>query len=506
MMTFTVMPGKQFQDGEKVDNDKLNLLGRPTVEVEDGLDALQAETSPWFIVRDSGSVVNAYVGREAAPEMDPAGGVLLDGSIVAFRVPITNTAASTFRLLASSGTALTGPASILSRGRPVHPGELLKDRFIEMRWEATSATWQLTSGGASFNAADLVPAPAFLGTDDTTTASTALAYSLRFSPAPLAPFVAGLRIQFKVPITNADGVTLQLKDGAGAAVGGVIAIQRSGRVGAAMPVEAGCFTAGRMAELVFDGTVWQLAALPPPDMVTSGITGLTVKNNGTAKVDVTAGELVVAEPGGNGAVRILTSVAVTADIAVTGVNGFDTAAPLPPAAGWIYVFVIHNPSTAATAGLLSISQNAPTMPAGYTHRLLVGSIQRTASVFIETYQSDRRVWLAPQAIFTGRAGVTSYTALSGSDLIAFQAAIPPLAKVAIGVMGTNTASAQIAVAGTASGLGECVFAAGDDPSGIVAGFKCGGSFRVPMPTPQLIYWKQFDTEVQNRLTVTGYEY
>lgn len=262
-----------------------------------------------------------------------------------------------------------------------------------------------------------------------------------------------------------------------------------------------------MAELVFDGTVWQLAALPQPDMVTSGINGLTVRNNpGTpnTKVDVSAGELVVAAPGGNGTVRILRGVAVTADIAVTGANGFDTG--VPPVDVWIYIWIIHNPTTAGTAGLLSVSGTLPTSPAGYTHRALVGAIYRTGVVFTAMYQADRQVWLRPQQIFNNESAATTYVPLSGAGLLAFQKAVPPPAKVAKGSMGTNFASAQIAVAADVNGLGENVFVAGDDSSGNTAGFKCGGNFVVPMVTPQLLYFKQYDTEAQCKMTVTGYEY
>src|SRR5262252_3980835 len=112
MLEFEVMPGKQFVDGERVDNDKLNLLGRPVIEISGGVDATQVETGPWFVVGDNGSTVNNYIGQLQEIEQDSSGGALRDGTVVSFKIPITNTGASTFQLRSSTGIALTGAAPI----------------------------------------------------------------------------------------------------------------------------------------------------------------------------------------------------------------------------------------------------------------------------------------------------------------------------------------------------------------------------------------------------------
>lgn len=65
------------------------------------------------------------------------------------------------------------------------------------------------------------------------------------------------------------------------------------------------------------------------------------------------------------------SVNLTVDITASGANGLDTGTEASSTN--YYVWVIYNPTTTTTAGLLSTSETAPTMPSGYTYKALVGS-------------------------------------------------------------------------------------------------------------------------------------
>lgn len=90
---------------------------------------------------------------------------------------------------------------------------------------------------------------------------------------------------------------------------------------------------------------------------------LTVIIASVATVDVDATALNV------GGYR-LTSVNLTIDLTASGANGLDTG--VEAVSTWYSVWVIYNPTTSTTAGLFSTSATAPTMPAGYTLKRLVG--------------------------------------------------------------------------------------------------------------------------------------
>lgn len=205
------------------------------------------------------------------------------------------------------------------------------------------------------------------------------------------------------------------------------------------------------------------------------------------------------------------------DITVGGVNGLDTGAEA--GSTWYYIWVIWNGATAS--GLFSLSSTAPTMPGGYTHKALVGAVRNgapggVATDFMRFWQAGNRVWIPDVAIFTGKAGTTTYALLAGADLTAFQAAAAPNAKVVSGMMGTTSAAAHaMAVAaceidGTldANAVGASYFSGGSTQ---LVTNENGGSYRVPMRkssppplTPQL-QWKSDGVGSIYRLTVSGYE-
>lgn len=84
----------------------------------------------------------------------------------------------------------------------------------------------------------------------------------------------------------------------------------------------------------------------------------------------------------------LTGGSFTADATVVGANGIDAGAL--GASTWYSLWVIGNPSTNTTAGLISTSATAPTLPSGYTFKARVGWMRTDGSShFLKTLQYDR---------------------------------------------------------------------------------------------------------------------
>ena len=94
---------------------------------------------------------------------------------------------------------------------------------------------------------------------------------------------------------------------------------------------------------------------------------LVLSANGTsANVVVTADEIVVKSSSNQ--YRTLRTVSLTIAGTTTGANALDTGTIATST--WYSVWVIWNGTT--TAGLLSTSATAPTLPSGYTHKARVG--------------------------------------------------------------------------------------------------------------------------------------
>jgi hypothetical protein len=73
--------------------------------------------------------------------------------------------------------------------------------------------------------------------------------------------------------------------------------------------------------------------------------------------------------------KVLSSVSVSPSLASSGVNGLDTG--VSAINTWYYVWLIWNGAT--TAGLISLSSTAPTMPVGYTHKARVSEFRTDAT-------------------------------------------------------------------------------------------------------------------------------
>lgn len=125
------------------------------------------------------------------------------------------------------------------------------------------------------------------------------------------------------------------------------------------------------AQTLYSNNLQVFPAFPLP-----GAIGYTCTNNsGTpnTQLDVAASVVVMADT--SNITVTDTSVSVTINAGTTGANGIDTGAL--GANTWYYVWLISDGTT--TAGLLSLSSTAPTMPSGYTYKVRLSEFRTGGS-------------------------------------------------------------------------------------------------------------------------------
>jgi len=181
-----------------------------------------------------------------------------------------------------------------------------------------------------------------------------------------------------------------------------------------------------------------------------GAVGYTCTNNsGTpnTQLDVTAATVVMADT--SNLTVIASSVSVTINAGTTGANGIDTGAL--GANTWYYVWLISDGTT--TAGLLSLSATAPTMPGLYTYKVRLSEFKTGGSstflrIITKGQQSQYQVIAAsttPNAPLmssgvNGSATVPTFVAVSVS------AYVPPSATRIMGFAGSPNDACNIIIA------------------------------------------------------------
>jgi len=134
--------------------------------------------------------------------------------------------------------------------------------------------------------------------------------------------------------------------------------------------------------LVSNGTTWVAQGIASSP--TSTRSKLMVQTTSGTAITVTADQLVLAA---TTAALTLSTVSVTISTATSGANGLDTGSIANNT--WYSVWVIYNGTT--TAGLLSTSATAPTLPVGYTYQARVGWVRYATAALARTLQYDNRV-------------------------------------------------------------------------------------------------------------------
>lgn len=410
-----------------------------------------------------------------AVTLDPSLAALANGVVVRFKADAESPAGGCKLNVNGLGAKNIYRNGVLVLGK----GSIRADQLVEVIYNTSlnsaAGGWEMTSQEGHTED--------HYQSEDTTGTDT---YVGTFSPT-VREYLNGLKVRWKVPNTNTAASTFN-PDTLGAK-----AIKKNFNVA----LEAGDLVAGEIREMTYDsGTdAWLLAPLVDrAAAVVASTRGLIVQNNaGSAatSIDIDADEVVLKSASNS---MVASAVNLTVAITSSGANGLDTGTEATST--WYYLWVIYNPVTGTTAGLMSTSATAPTLPSGYTFKALVGAVYNdSASDFDTVYQADRRVWLQGVKAMNDTTGQTSYGSLS------LAAIVPPIARTVYGVGGaTSGNNVSMAVAADASGTGEqmchgsnvTAFGADAGAPGLVD-FTGGGSFHVPLKTAQTLYWKTHNT-------------
>lgn len=304
------------------------------------------------------------------------------------------------------------------------------------------------------------------------------------TPAGIAP-ARGYRITFKANHDNPGACTIN-PDSKGA---------ESIKLSNGDDPHPGAIKQDGLYTVEYDSTNFQLRNPTPPEISVGGNIiapheNLIVQRASVSTVDIDADAVLVKDTNGN-ALR-LESIDLTADITASGANGLDTGSE---GNNWYYLWVIYNPSTDTTASLLSLSSTSPTMPSGYTHKALVGSVRNDGGDFDDFYQRGRVVNLENRTVATNLTA-TSFTSQSIPQ-------VSPLATKIRGTLGcddTSAGSSLMRVAANSAGthgFQEIIQGSGAD--------NLRASFEIMIETAQTI-WYQVGSSDQGDLWVSSYEY
>lgn len=499
-LSINITARKIFSRLEKITNAKLNQLGLPTVtltgtastsQIADGaVTAPKTAFGPVFYVTDGGTA-NAHSLQQAS-NATPIPAALAAGMVFRYRANATNTGAVTVVI-----AALGGALSLYKQtGQELKAGDIRSTQAVEIMF--TGFEWQLLSPTGQPENERYVE----------TASADGLAYTATFSPTVTA-LTDGMRVLVKWNTTNTGAVTLAPNGLAAKAV----------RKGADAALAAGDLLDNQISELVYDSTAnggagaWLLTSpvtINTPATVTGLTRGLLIKNNATNPtfvVDITADEAVLKNAGGLS--YLAESVSVSANI--TGTVGTANSLDTGSEAGntWYYLWLIYNGSTVAS--LISASSTAPTLPSGYTYKALVGEIYNdSGSNFVTSHRTGADVFLTETTISAALdpAAADTYEDLAGADLTAFQAAVPPTARVVRGTVGqtvgTSASIVTMFVAGTTSGIGAQRFVFYRDGG---TGGLSEGPFEVPQTRAggsRNIAWRSSQNSAANGLRITGY--
>jgi hypothetical protein len=368
-------------------------------------------------------------------------GVPLTGGTVAFFAPGTTTIKNTWQDQAQT-ILNSNPVTLDSSGRAIIFGsgsyrQVVKDQFGNLIWDQTTS--EPISGSASF------------GGTSTGTVNAQIVSAGTWSGAD------GSIINFTAGLTNTGSMTITVGVG-----GSPIALLKNGSSGPVNLV-AGDVTSGNIYSIAYSvslGTFQLLQSLPAAVVIATQAQAIAGADNTTVMTPLRTSQAIGAfgvpataalvaswsfrfNPAGtlpeyahplatgnfsglkvtvtsSSAVTVTASLGlnVSADITVSGAGGLDTGAEA--SSTWYYVWVIWSGTTAAA--LLSTSSTAPTMPATYVNKVLVGAIRNDNSFNLwRMIQYGRRAQIlvgtnptAPPVIVTGSNGnVLTATSISG---------------------------------------------------------------------------------------------
>ncbi|WP_321354512.1 hypothetical protein [Pseudomonas extremaustralis] len=371
----------------------------------------------------------------------PAITALVDGLTLRFKAANSNTGATTFSPNGISVAPIVGGNHAALQG-----GEIAATGDVWVQWNSSigGGSWvlvessggglQVASGTKSQHAISAGQAQAQSVTAFTT---AGVSTALTLAPVPaITAYAANQRFRVKFGLASTGADTLNIS-GIGAK-----SIKQYDSSGAKV---AAVFAANQLADVEYDGTdIVLLDQLPAGGANLFAIQGtfknLTGSATGLSAVVTFAADELMVENSSN-QYQVLRSVNLSSlSFANAGANGLDTGAGgSQTASTWYSVWAIWNGAT--TAGLLSISSTAPTMPSGYTHKARLGWVRTdgTANKYpLRFFQAGRVVQYSIAAasnslslplMASGTSGNTatpSYSVMSTSNFV------PPTAASIIG--------------------------------------------------------------------------
>ncbi len=196
-----------------------------------------------------------------------------------------------------------------------------------------------------------------------------------------------------------------------------------------------------------------------------------------------------------------TSGNITIALDASGVNGLDTGS-ITAGDDYYSLFVIYNLSSGAEAGLASLSQTSPTMPAGYTIKRYIGTISVVDGEVRPFYMSSygHFYWIDDWTRVLSGGTASSYTDVDCSG------SIPPSGIALIGGFYCYDTSATTATAyfrrnTSVTGTAPAVRASMIVPSGtiqIVTTSVC------PLDPSQILEYKQDADDAGAYIDAYGY--
>lgn len=214
-------------------------------------------------------------------------------------------------------------------------------------------------------------------------------------------------------------------------------------------------------------------------------------------VDIDADSVLVTD--GSGRLFATQTVNLTATITTSGANGLDTGTEA--SSTWYHLWVIYNGTTVAS--LMSLSSTAPTMPSGYTFKGYVGAIRNNGS-------SDL-VAISQKGVHVSSSGLTAIlTSGSATTTTSIDAsgAVPTTAKIMniqlrVDHPTPDTASTIHIYSDSGSSYKGAEL---KNPGTLIPNGASGGVGRVPLLTPQTIWYGVDSANEDGFVWVYGWEY
>ena len=166
---------------------------------------------------------------------------------------------------------------------------------------------------------------------------------------------------------------------------------------------------------------------------------LVVAATADTTVTVTA-DWIVANNSSN-SLRLLRNVSLTIGTGTSGANGLDTGSIADNT--WYSVWIIFNPTTAITAGLLSLSTATPTLPSGFTFSIRVGWVRRATGVLRRTRQVGARANYIQNSSVEQPPEITGIG--TGLSVVSIENFVPVTAVIGEFRLIARTASAHVTV-------------------------------------------------------------